>query len=86
MALIGPILDNRTQQQLRDELVRRIPAYSPDWTDHNETDPGIVLRRPAGAFYMIVKMAGVKDSDDFARWLLDDFTLDGETVMVQKKA
>jgi predicted phage baseplate assembly protein len=43
MALIGPILDNRTQQQLRDELVRRIPVYSPAWTDHNETDPGIAL-------------------------------------------
>lgn len=43
MALIGPILDNRTQQQLRDELVRRIPVYSPTWTDHNESDPGIVL-------------------------------------------
>jgi predicted phage baseplate assembly protein len=43
MALIGPILDNRTQEQLRDELVRRIPAYSPDWTNYNESDPGIVL-------------------------------------------
>ena len=43
MALIGPILDNRTQVQLRDELVRRIPAYSPDWTNYNESDPGIVL-------------------------------------------
>lgn len=43
MALIGPILDNRTQEQLRDELVRRIPAYTPEWTNHNESDPGIVL-------------------------------------------
>ncbi|MFH8251252.1 putative baseplate assembly protein [Microbacterium sp. B2969] len=43
MALIGPILDNRTQPQLHDELVRRIPAYSPTWTNHNESDPGIVL-------------------------------------------
>lgn len=43
MALIGPILDNRTQQQLRDELVRRIPVFSPTWTNHNETDPGIAL-------------------------------------------
>ncbi|MGC5075658.1 putative baseplate assembly protein [Agrococcus sp. DT81.2] len=43
MALIGPILDNRTQDQLREELVRRIPAYSPEWTNHNESDPGIVL-------------------------------------------
>jgi aspartate aminotransferase len=46
------------------------------------TDPGILLRKPAGAFYMIVKMAGVTDSDDFARWLLEDFNLDGETVMI----
>lgn len=43
MALIGPILDNRTQQQLRDELVRRIPVHTPDWTNHNESDPGIAL-------------------------------------------
>lgn len=43
MALIGPILDNRTQQQLRDELVRRIPVYSPTWTNHNESDAGIAL-------------------------------------------
>jgi aspartate aminotransferase len=41
-----------------------------------------VLRRPQGAFYMIVKMAGIADSDDFAAWLLSDFQLDGETVMV----
>jgi aspartate aminotransferase len=44
--------------------------------------PGIVLKRPRGAFYMIVKMAGVADSDDFARWLLAEHELDGETVMV----
>ncbi|SEI82523.1 putative baseplate assembly protein [Demequina mangrovi] len=43
MALIGPILDNRTQRELRDELVRRIPAYTKQWTDHNESDPGIAL-------------------------------------------
>jgi aspartate aminotransferase len=45
-------------------------------------DPGIVLRRPRGAFYMIVKMAGVADSDDFAEWLLTDHAVDGETVLV----
>jgi len=45
-------------------------------------DPGIVLKRPRGAFYMIVKMAGVEDSDDFARWLLEEHQLGGETVLV----
>ena len=43
MALISPILDDRTYEQLRDELVRRIPVYAPEWTDHNESDPGIAL-------------------------------------------
>ncbi len=45
-------------------------------------DPGIVLKRPRGAFYMIVKMAGVEDSDDLARWLLEEHRLEGETVLV----
>ena len=45
-------------------------------------DPGIILKRPRGAFYMIVKMAGVVDSDDFARWLLEEHQLGGETVLV----
>src|SRR5437764_3710218 len=43
MPLPVPILDDRSYQQLRDELVRRIPAYTPEWTDHNASDPGIAL-------------------------------------------
>jgi hypothetical protein len=43
MALIAPILDNRTYEQLRDELVDRIPSVAPEWTNHNESDPGIAL-------------------------------------------
>lgn len=43
MALISPILDNRSFEQLRDELVKRITVYAPEWTDHNESDPGIAL-------------------------------------------
>jgi hypothetical protein len=43
MPLPVPVLDDRSYQQLRDELVRRIPAYAPEWTDHNASDPGITL-------------------------------------------
>src|SRR5687767_14416135 len=43
MAIPAPILDDRSYQQLRDELVRRIPVYTPEWTDHNASDPGITL-------------------------------------------
>ncbi len=43
MPLPTPILDDRSYQQLRDELVRRIPVYNREWTDHNPSDPGITL-------------------------------------------
>ena len=43
MPLPAPILDDRSFEQLRDELVRRIPVYAPEWTDHNASDPGIAL-------------------------------------------
>src|SRR5436190_3572938 len=43
MPLPSPILDDRSYQQLRDELVQRIPVYTPEWTDHNASDPGITL-------------------------------------------
>jgi hypothetical protein len=43
MTLAGPVLDDRTYEQLRAELVARIPVYAPEWTDHNPTDPGIAL-------------------------------------------
>jgi Baseplate J-like protein len=43
MPLPSPILDDRSYQQLRDELVRRIPVYAPEWTDHNASDPGVTL-------------------------------------------
>ncbi len=42
---------------------------------------GVILKKPKGAFYMIVKLP-VEDSDDFSKWLLSDFSYEGETVMV----
>jgi predicted phage baseplate assembly protein len=43
MTLTGPVLDDRTYEQLKDALVKRIPFYTPEWTDYNESDPGIAL-------------------------------------------
>ena len=44
-------------------------------------EPGIVARRPEGAFYLCVKLP-IDDSNRFAEFLLRDFVLEGETVMV----
>jgi hypothetical protein len=43
MALITPILDDRSFDQLRNELVSRIPVFNPEWTDYNRSDPAITL-------------------------------------------
>jgi hypothetical protein len=43
MPLPAPILDNRSWDQLRRELVERIPVYTPEWTDEQVSDPGITL-------------------------------------------
>src|SRR4026209_2181847 len=43
MPLTDLNLDNRTFDQLFQELRRRIPAYAPEWTDHNDSDPGITM-------------------------------------------
>jgi len=43
MPLIAPVLDDRTFEQLRAELVNRIPVYNPEWTDYNRSDPAITL-------------------------------------------
>ncbi|MCC7576587.1 MAG: putative baseplate assembly protein [Methanomethylovorans sp.] len=43
MSLPKPDLDDRTFEQLVAEARTLIPRYSPAWTDHNESDPGITL-------------------------------------------
>ena len=46
---------------------------------------GVKVAKPKGAFYCIVELP-VKDSDVFAQWLLEDFRLDNETIMVAPAA
>ncbi len=43
--------------------------------------PGIVMHKPSGAFYLIVRLP-IKDSEHFVRWMLADFRFENETVMV----
>src|SRR5215813_6471181 len=43
MPLETPRLDDRTFEDLVREAKRRIPLYTPEWTDHNLSDPGIAM-------------------------------------------
>lgn len=47
--------------------------------------PGVKVAKPKGAFYCIAELP-VTNADDFAQWLLENFQLDGETVMVAPAA
>jgi aspartate aminotransferase len=42
---------------------------------------GVTVANPKGAFYCVAQLP-VTDSDHFAQWLLEDFNLNNETVMV----
>src|SRR6056297_1336715 len=48
---------------------------------HLEAIQGVRLSKPEGAFYIIAELP-VEDTEDFAVWMLRDFQLDGETLMV----
>ena len=43
--------------------------------------PGVTFSRPHGAFYIIAGLP-IPDGEDFARWMLEHFAVDGETTMV----
>ena len=50
--------------------------------DALQTLPGVVCRKPEGAFYIFVKLRELDDSEVFAKWLLTDFDHNGDTVMI----
>jgi predicted phage baseplate assembly protein len=43
MVLPVPVLDDRSYRDLMAEALTRIPRYTPEWTDFNDSDPGITL-------------------------------------------
>lgn len=43
--------------------------------------PGVIVPKPSGAFYVMAELP-VEDTEDFCRWCLSDFSLDGDTVMM----
>ena len=45
------------------------------------TIPGVELAKPEGAFYCVPKLP-VRDSEDFAVWLLTEFEHEGATIMI----
>ena len=47
--------------------------------------PGVYSPMPHGAFYTVARLP-IADAEDFCRWCLSDFRMDGETVMMAPAA
>jgi len=63
-----------TYQRRRDLLMQELEGV-----------PGVFFLRPEGAFYATIRVP-VDSADGFAAWLLNDFSVDGATVMVSPAA
>jgi predicted phage baseplate assembly protein len=75
MPLVAPNLDDRRFDDVLAELRTRIPRYTPEWTDHNDSDPGIIIgklfawmteltlyrvnRIPARAYIKFLELVGI---------------------------
>jgi hypothetical protein len=43
MPLTPPIIDDRRYRQLLEETLARVPVHTPEWTNFNNSDPGVTL-------------------------------------------
>ncbi|MBM3316448.1 MAG: pyridoxal phosphate-dependent aminotransferase [Candidatus Eisenbacteria bacterium] len=77
MGIAGLALPPSYHEQVREEYRRRRDAV----LEELGRMPGVVCRPPQGAFYVMAKLP-VDDAEAFVRWLLDEFRLEGETLMV----
>jgi aspartate aminotransferase len=78
---LGAIAAYRMDPKYFDPIRAEYQARRDTLLEGLTADPEVLLRKPDGAFYMIVKLP-VEDTDDFARWLLSHWEVGGETVMV----
>ena len=75
----------QTPQSYFDGVIEEYVARRNTLINELEKIDGVKVAKPKGAFYCIVELP-VKNSDDFAQWLLESFDVNGETVMVAPAA
>lgn len=70
-----------TPQSYFDEVIAEYKNRRDTLISEMRKIDGVKIALPKGAFYCIAKLP-VKNADDFAKWLLESYDLNGETVMV----
>lgn len=74
-----------TPQSYFDEVIEEYTNRRNILISGLEEIEGVQVATPKGAFYCIAELP-VKSADDFAKWLLEEYHLDNETIMVAPAA
>ncbi|MGJ8592188.1 MAG: pyridoxal phosphate-dependent aminotransferase [Aquaticitalea sp.] len=74
-----------TPQSYFDEVIDEYVKRRNTLISELEKIDGLKVAKPNGAFYCIAELP-IRSADHFAQWLLEDFDVDGETVMVAPAA
>lgn len=72
-----PNLDDRDWRAIKDEIVRAIPERTPEWTDHNLSDPGITL---AEAFALQIEQLIVRLNQVLPKHMREYLNMIGVTL------
>jgi len=78
---IGMIEGYKHMKSFMDEMIGEYQARRDVVYENLKKVKGVFTRKPEGAFYVVVKLP-VDNADEFAKWMLTDFQIDGKTVMV----
>jgi len=78
---IGAIASYKLPLQYFDEIRNEYEKRRDTIYDILTSNKEVVLQKPEGAFYIMAKLP-IDDSDKFAKWMLEEFSVDNETVMV----
>jgi len=74
-----------TPQSYFDDVIEEYVERRNTLIDELQKIEGVRVAKPNGAFYCIAELP-IQSADDFAQWLLEDYNLDGETIMVAPAA
>lgn len=74
-----------TPQSYFDDVIEEYVGRRNLLIEELEKIEGVKVAKPQGAFYCIAELP-ITNADKFAQWLLEDFDVDGETVMVAPAA
>ena len=74
-----------TPQSYFDEVISEYRERRDTLIEELNKIDGVIVSKPKGAFYCIAQLP-VDNADAFAKWLLESYDLDGETVMVAPAA